>query len=372
MNMKNTCRRFFLATTLAAALTIPIAQGETIWNNAAGDNDFANPDNWVGGVAPLGTNTGQVLINIGGGSDIANRAIYSQTVGTGDFERLSLGISSTTPAQFDITGGTFKGVSTGGAGNRIASGGSQGTVNQSGTNTVVAFGGYVRIGLDPNSVGIYNLSGGSFHSFRSSTAVTPGFTSSLVLGSGAAPTGTNQAATGTMNITGGSFLTRNGVYLGAGGGQGTFHVAGSAPTSIRIGGDGNNEDGGWYQNTGSTLLIGIDGTVLGVRAIEVIDVEGNAGLGGNVTFASGSLLDVGFLGAANYSTFTVMTWDGSVTNHGLQFANTVDTNIWSFSVNDNSLTVTAVPEPGSALLFLGGMAGLWLLRRRSRRKVENC
>jgi hypothetical protein len=66
-----------------------------------------------------------------------------------------------------------------------------------------------------------------------------------------------------------------------------------------------------------------------------------SGAGGHVTFANGSLLDVGFLGAANFGTFTVMTWEGTPTNNGLRFVETVDTSIWSFKVGDNSLTETA-------------------------------
>jgi hypothetical protein len=142
--------------------------------------------------------------------DGANRAIYSETVGTGDFQKLNMGVSGSTPARFGVTGGRFVTTTGGTPETRIAAGGRQATINQSGAATEVSFGNYFRLGLDRNSVGIYNLSGGALRVYRNTTIND--FFASVVLGSGSTPGVGQQHATGMVNITGDSFLTRTGVY----------------------------------------------------------------------------------------------------------------------------------------------------------------
>lgn len=92
--------------------------------------------------------------------------------------------------------------------------------------------------------------------------------------------------------------------------------------------------------------------------------------GGNAVFDAGSELNValapGFT-PTGPMTWTVANWDGTLTDDGLAFASGVDTDVWSFNVDEvnNQLTVSYVPEPTT--LGLLGLGGLALLRRRSRK-----
>lgn len=169
--------------------------------------------------------------------------------------------------------------------------------------------------------------------------------------------------------------TSGAAIIGDGVGTASFVINGSGASEIGIGSAGS-VDGAWVQNSGATLSVWIDSTAQGVQPV-LIDDQGNPSLvpaqehrDGNVSFAPGSLLDVGFLGAANYGTFTVMTWEGTLLQSNLAFAPGVDTSIWSFEVSSNALKVTAqVPEP--LVLAPMGIAGtLMLVRvRRAARKA---
>ncbi len=189
-----------------------------------------------------------------------------------------------------------------------------------------------------SATGTYNLNRGTLNVARRSQ------NNSIYLGTNAAKT---SDGLGTLTITAGSVTTRGGVYLGStSGGIGIFEVHGSDSAQIGIGST-NNIDGSWTQNAGSILRVKIDRTAKGVTPVFIDDAE-NDGSGGDVIFESGALLDVDFL--ANYvngGTFTVMEWEGNLTNHGLQFAPSVDTNIWSFNLDtaNKKLTVTAAGSP---------------------------
>lgn len=165
--------------------------------------------------------------------------------------------------------------------------------------------------------------------------------------------GSDASGMGTFRISSGSLSTRTGVLLGSSaGGIGRFEVIGSHPSSIGIGSEGS-ADGLWTQNAGSTLSVRIDKTPQGVTPIFIDDVAEVVGgdesnLGGDVIFENGALLEVDFTGEfVNGGTFTVMEWEGDVTDNGLQLAPTVDTNLWSFEVDatNKRLTVTAAGNP---------------------------
>ncbi|MGJ8639765.1 MAG: carbohydrate-binding protein [Opitutaceae bacterium] len=168
----------------------------------------------------------------------------------------------------------------------------------------------------------------------------------------------NGTGDGTFRISSGSFSTRGGVQLGStAGGTGSFEVIGSHPGSIGIGSHGS-VDGLWTQNAGSILSVQIDKTAEGVTPVFIDDYDDN-GVGGDVVFESGALLDVDFTAAVvNGGTYTVMEWEGNVTNNGLQFAPSVDTNIWSFQVDSSNkrLTVTAVGSSASRNFVHPGLA----------------
>lgn len=218
---------------------------------------------------------------------------------------------------------------------QIGSGsGNEGSVEQ--TNGAVNVN-VLEIGSN-SAVGTYNLNRGTL------TIVRRSQNNSLYIGTDASKT---SSGLGTLSITAGSISTRGEAYLGSpNGGIGIFEVIGSDSAQIGIGSN-NNIDGAWTQNAGSILRVKIDRTPVGVTSILIDDAE-NDGAGGDVIFENGALLDVDF--QSNYmngGTFTVMEWEGELTDNGLQFAPSVDRNIWSFDLDTQNkrLTVTANGSP---------------------------
>jgi hypothetical protein len=145
------------------------------------------------------------------------------------------------------------------------------------------------------------------------------------------------SGSGTVNISGGQLQTLIGVVLGNDSGVGTFHVNGSGASLIDLGSTRTTYDGFWHQNAGSTLKVTIDeGGVTPINVRE--DGNTNGGERTNLTdvvFAEGSILDVDWAdGVTHYGAFDIMTFGGSVSNGGLAFASTVDTDIWEFSFVD--------------------------------------
>lgn len=164
---------------------------------------------------------------------------------------------------------------------------------------------------------------------------------------------------GTLDMVKGKLRTRAGAILGA---NGTLIVNGSAVTEISIG-DESSIDGNWVHNAGGLLDIGID--TGGLTPIVVAD---KGGAGTFATLDSGALLDVGFLDGAQNGTWTVLEIEnGDITDNGLAFAAGVDTNIWSFAVDNSGangvLTVTAIPEPATIALIGMFGTGLFVARR---------
>ncbi len=167
--------------------------------------------------------------------------------------------------------------------------------------------------------------------------------------------GVNSGSTGTVTVTGGRIFTRGGIQLGASGGAATgiFSVEGSAATSLGIGSN-NSIDGRWLQHSGSVLKARMDDTATGVTPILIDERDGTPGssFDGDVYFYDGSVLDVGWMaGVTNYGSFDVMTWEGQLQTNELAFADSVDTNIWSFAIVDDNedgtndtLRVTAYGE----------------------------
>lgn len=170
----------------------------------------------------------------------------------------------------------------------------------------------------------------------------------------------NASGTGLLEITGGSFKTRRGVKLGHATqtGTGTFTVLGNETTEIGIGSQGTL-DGSWEQHSGSTLEVGIGYS--GVTKIFIDDVQGTNGT--YATFESGSLLDVDYYaGGSGGGTWIVMEVengdiDAGVNDANLSFAPGVDTDIWSFNIDNNGtngvLTVSATGNPNGITLTVG-------------------
>ena len=112
---------YLLATAVAPGI-------DYVWDNSANDNDYSNPSNWVGNVAPVAGSTNYAVIGLTG----TNKAIFS---------------SGTSPNL---------------AGLRIGTNGTNGELTQTGgtLNFTANTSGATRIGAD-GEVGTYLMSGGT-------------------------------------------------------------------------------------------------------------------------------------------------------------------------------------------------------------------
>ncbi len=201
----------------------------------------------------------------------------------------------------------------------------------------------LAVGEKSGSTGLLNITGGTYIVSRESGG------NSVNLGT---------IGSGTIRVSGGIFQTRAGLTLGS---NGTFDVRGSGITEIGIGSN-SSLDGRWVQQAGGILSVGID--ACGVTPI-VIDEIGDDG-GGDVLFEGGAILHPYNLGGAPANQwYTVMTWEGTMTNNGLGLSPEAVASGWQFRIDEeaSSLQVMLVPEPGAVgVLGLSMLAGV--LRRR--------
>ncbi|MCH6257100.1 carbohydrate-binding protein [Puniceicoccaceae bacterium K14] len=302
-------KTFSFAALIGAASTTSLLGVDFVWNNAGGDNDFTNADNWDGGVVPVGTGnfahvneTGEDRVIV---SDGSNQNLSAISIGIGG------------EGEMEVTGGAFVATSNSNHISRIGEAGGSGTLNQSGgTVTINA----LYMGFQADSVGIYNLTGGDCVIARGQNGA------SLFVGN---------IGEGTFEISGGSLLTRSVLQLAPNNGTGVFSVVGSAATEIGIGSQGS-VDGGWIQGGNGTLKVAIDDG--GLTKIFVDDIDDGT-VGGNVTFESGALLDVEYIGSGDLTdgSWVVMEWEGSLEDFGL----TLDANDailgWSFAFEDRGV-----------------------------------
>ncbi len=305
----------------AAALTTSVTS--IIWRNTASggyltattgvkDNDFANKVNWGWDGDLTGA---KAKIDFDG----VNRAELK----SGSIENLyalEIGCNGGN-GEFEQSGGSLSATANSSAVSRIGRGQTGAWIMSGGTAEINA----IQIGLE-DGAGNMIIEGGDL------TVKRIVDTYSLIVGKG---------GTANFEISGGSLTTRSGVKVSD---KGTFSVRGSGAT-IGIGSYGS-EDGRWLQESGGLLEIMIDDTATGVAKIEVKETDDGSSnsYNGDVTFENGALLAPSFLGAANQGTFTIMEWDGTVTNNGLAFHPDVNTDVWSFEIDttDKELRVTAV------------------------------
>jgi hypothetical protein len=293
MKMKKHVGSAVLLTALIGGTTA--FANELEWNNAEGDNDFANTNNFYVRVV-----TGYNFLNVSLTGD--DRPIMS--AGTNSVDDIRVGIYG--DGVLDVTGGYLQ-CTRGSGDTRLGLNGNDGTVNMSGGKWDV--GQDLAIGLASGSTGIFNLSGGELNNTGGNFTVG---------GTG---------VTGLFSVSGGGFVTLNDANLYQGG---TFEVIGGSATNIGIGSAGSN-GGSWLQDATSTLKIRV--ATNGVTPI-LID-------GGDVNFDDGALLDVGFVdGFSEVGTWPIMEFSGEFVNLGLQFAAGVDTNMWDVGVTSNILVIS--------------------------------
>ncbi|WP_372846134.1 autotransporter-associated beta strand repeat-containing protein [Pontiella sp.] len=308
-------RGYKLLINGCSLLLCAAVQAET-WDGGGADNEFSTALNWNNDAIPT-NNTGDI-----NGAYTVERSVDITVDRT--FVRGG--------ATLNVTGGTHSDSQVGNTVRNYVGNDSIGTLNHFGGSWEI--GHIVLVGSGSGSGnGTYNLAGGNLTIGRGGNSLmgVPGG-SSLEIGVG--------SATGLFEMTGGAFASRIGVGIGNGG---TFSVLGSGPSRIGIGSIGTG-DGDWNQAAGATLRVGIDAG--GVAKILIDDDEGDGGA--YATFEAGSLLDVGFYnGMTNGGTWTVMEVEGTnIVDNGLAFASGVDTNVWSFNIDNSGtnglLTVSAV------------------------------
>jgi hypothetical protein len=309
-------------------------------------------------------------IQTGSGTSVVNVTGTASSPETDSTYGLQLGSSGAGGKfTFNMSGGTFVGINfwIGAAAGTYTGNQSGGTVEQYGNS----FAGQeeFEMGQAANAVATWNLTGstaamdfGCMAVGESGTALfnqTQGTVTldSIAYAGGTVPTNLglrlaqSGSGTGTYKISAGKLtVDQGGLTLGytwasaSSGGEGKFQVVGGEST-IQI-------TGNYQENTDSSLIAEVNST-----GLSTLDVTGN------VNFAAGSQLDVIQDDAlTDGDKFVLMSWTG--TEAGTPALATTDENNWTFSVANNELTLTYVPEPAAAGLLAFGLLAL-LGRRRS-------
>jgi hypothetical protein len=302
---------------------IVYTNGTCIWDGEAGDADWDNPTNWafdVNNVLPDPSGTSGATLQF---DTTENYPEYTFAYGSRSYNRIHVGYGA--DGRFDVLGSGYTLSASAAGSHYIGTGGNTGTLNVDGGATISYGASLVYVG-NTSSTGIVNLANsGRMICGRESSGI------SCRIGYG---TGGN----GTVNVVdNGRFYTRAGVAIGLGG-TGLFSVQGSGAT-ILIGSEGTL-DGTWAQYDGGTLQGLVSSN--GLSSIFVDDKDGD-GVGGDVNFYEGAVLDVDFTGFDGQNgSWDLMTWEGSLVESNLTFAADVDTNIWSFAFVDAGVSSNGV------------------------------
>lgn len=378
----------------------------------------------TGGASNIVTHpAGDLAINIAAGRQLEIQTRIEQSgrfVKSGDGTLLLTGTSDNAGTQATVNGGTVilakasnAGVHALGGGTHIANAG--GTFQLGGTgNDQIFIGATVTLNaggtLDMNgrNEGFNHLTGiGTVTNSAAATASTltlglhtgdstfsgqindgAGTVALVKTGAGIRTLSGTNTYSGPTTVAGGTLLINNTAGSGVGSGNvtvngGTLGGTGTVSGAVAINTTGvlspgasigTFGTGALSLNTGSTFAYELNTTAItGVR----LDANGNLSFDGTVTLSltdlgSNSLLALG-------SKFTLIsyfgTWDGNTFSGFADDSEfTMFNNEWRIDYNDvsagsvnggtysNAVTLTVIPEPGTALL--GGLGLLFLLRRR--------
>jgi hypothetical protein len=338
------------------SLATPTTAPADVWTGDAADDLWQSADNWVGDAVP--DSDAPTNLNVDGDATVVlNGDAFDafDTAGllhsSGEYrgtDRFLVGDSTTSTGTqrltFDYGNSNTVRFTEGASGVLGGRSGQNSTLNHVSGTTIIESDNF-QIGIG-SGTGALDVTGGSFTIFRETGGL------SVTVGDG---------GNGSVAVSGGSFSTRAGLDVGA---TGVFEVVGSGADAIGIG-SASSVDGNWTQATGGVLQVGIDSG--GLTTIVIHDEAGGSGT--SATFASGSILDVGFIDSPMAGTWTVMELENAdLTDNGLTLAPTVSPD-WSFNIDNSGtnglLTVTFVPEPGSMLLTSLGCLLVGFRRRRN-------
>ena len=358
--------------TSAAASAMLLAFGSTAhaqtWTGLGADDEYSTPENWSTDTFPstdaVPNNNSTQDIN---GEFTVERSLDTDVLGAvGDplAEPPTEDVVGNSPGRTFVRGGAVLNITGGshqdhrsGANifNFVGGGGGTGVVNQSGGDVGIGHG--LRIAVGGADNGTYNLTGGNLVISRGSNNQSGGPEAANLLGRPSMEIAFfTEGQVGLFEMSGSTSLaTRGPVYINQFGifsVLGSGHLPSSAGPEIGIGSNGSG-DGGWIQQNGATLRVGLDSG--GVTPI-FIDEVGEDG-GGDVIFRAGAELDPFDAGGANNAVTTVMTWEGTLTNDGLVLSDAAAAAGWVMTISGNELQVSNPNLPDAPLTELGDFDG---------------